>query len=463
MADGLVYENTLTRAPDDQPPRRRAIAQPILRVVAEASWITVVYAAVSVIVSHRTPLLGPLELLAFVVAGLVVGWWGRNHSDIGPVLLIGAVLVGGAVGWLTSPEARDLLPNLPAAFDKHLAGWLAGVAVLRGALIEGGERAAEDIEKLLRSVPIGLAAIWGYVEIAAQPPLWLPFAVTALWGTVGFLSAAAVSIGLARLSVLHARVADQKQRRAWRLLVAVIGFGIVPIAVPIGILSGVPIAAMLNPVAGPLELVLGLLILPLQAIVWVLSEIFRPIAGPLGSFLDELQRRMAERGQPQTEQQANDLATIIGLALWAFTIFVVVMAIYYVAQWLLRRRTGFVEDLADEDTDTEHAIVVPTSEKKQAAHGRGRRAAPHDAVAAYLSALAEFEDHPDLARLPSETPAQHATRLRASGAPGAADLARLAAAYQLARYGERRITLSENVRSVGRFQRVRRLLRASSA
>jgi len=462
MADGLVYENTLTRAPDDQPVQRRGIAQPILRVVAEASWITVVYAAASVIVSHRPPLLGPLELLAFAVAGLVVGWWGRKHTDAGPVLLIGAVLVGGAVGWLTSPEARDLLPNLPAAFDKHLAGWLAGVAVLRGALVEGGERAAEDIEKLLRSVPLGLAAIWGYVEIAAQPALWLPFAVTALWGTVGFLSAAAVSIGLARLSVLHARVADgggMANAIAGTLILTALASCL---AVPIGILSGVPIAAMLSPVAGPLDLVLGLLIIPLQAIIWVLSEIFRPIAGPLGTFLDELQRRMAERGQPQTEQQANDLATIIGLALWAFTIFVVVMAIYYVAQWLLRRRSGFVDDLTDEDSDTEHMIVVPASEKKQASHGRGRRPAPHDAVAAYLSALAELEGHPDLARLPSETPAQHAIRLRTSGAPGAADLARLAAAYQLARYGERRITAPENVRSVGRFHRVRRLLRASS-
>jgi hypothetical protein len=462
MADELVRESARTR-PTDEQRRRRQLAQPILRVVAEASWITVVYAAVSVIVSHRPPLLGPLELLAFVLGGVAIGWWGRNHSEVGAWLLIVGVVVGGAVGWLASSDARALLPNLPAAFDKHLAGWLAGVAVLRGALVDGGERAAEDIEKLLRGVPLGLAAIWGYVEIAAQPSLWLPFAVAAMWGTVGFLSAAAVSIGLARLNVLHARVLDQRQRRAWRLLVGVIGFGIVPIAVPIGILSGVPLSALLNPVAGPLQLVLGVLIIPLQAVVWVLTEVFRPIAGPLGAFLDELQKRMQERAQPQDPQQANDLMTIVGLALWAFTIFVVVMAIYLVAQWLLRRKNAFVHELDDEDADTEHAIVVPDSSRKASGRARRRLGAPHDAVAAYLSSLAELDEHPDLARLPSETPAQHATRLRTAGVAGAADLARLAAAYQLARYGERRITVPENVRSVGRFQRLRRALRASGA
>src|SRR5687767_15248860 len=114
------------------------MVQPLLRMVAEAAWITVVYAAVSVIVDKQPPILGPLELLVFVLAGLGIGWWGKRHPDAGPVVLIASVIVGSAAGWLASPETRDLLPNLPAAFDGHLAGWLGGVAVLRGALIEGG-------------------------------------------------------------------------------------------------------------------------------------------------------------------------------------------------------------------------------------------------------------------------------------------------------------------------------------
>jgi hypothetical protein len=197
--------------------------------------------------------------------------------------------------------------------------------------------------------------------------------------------------------------------------------------------------------------------------------VLRPFAGSLGELLDAIQRRNEERGRRQeAEQLANDLMgdvmTVIGLALWALTIVVLVMAIYGVARWLLRRRTVLVEELDDGDADTEHAILVPTADHKQSRRRRGRRpAAPHDAVAAYLGALAELEEHPDLARVPTETPAQHAARLRVSGMDGARELARLAAAYQLARYGERRITVLENVRAVSRFQRVRRLLRASDA
>jgi hypothetical protein len=438
--------------------------------VAEAAWITVVYAAVSVIVSHRPPLLGPLELLVFVGAGLAIGWWGRSHPDAGPLLLIAGVVIGGAVGWLVSPDARQLIPNLPAAFDQHLAGWLTGIAVLRGALIDDGDGTAEEIERLLRTVPVGLALIWAYVQIAAEPPLWLPFAVTSLWGTVAFLSAAAVSIGLARLNVLHARVLDLTQRRAWRLLVAVIGFGIVPIAVPIGILSGVPIGALLTPAAGPLQFVLNILVIPIGLIVQIVAEVFRPIAGPFGALLDEINRRNLERERQRQEagelpnDLMSDLMTIVGLALWAFTIIVLLVAIFSLARWLLRRRTSYPDELADQDADTDHAIVVPDSKERRSGRRRGRRStAPRDAVAAYLSALAELEDHPDLVRLANETPAQHAARLRASGMAGAPELARLSAAYQLARYGERRITVLENDRAVGRYQRVRRLLRASNA
>jgi hypothetical protein len=362
-----------------------------------------------------------------------------------------------------SSEARDVLPNLPGALNIHLAGWIAGVAVLRGAVINIGEKAAEEIERLLRTVPVALAVIWAYVSFAAQRDLWLSFAVTAMWGTVAFLAASIVSVGLARLNVLHAGVVDENQRRGWRWIVAGVGLAIVPIAIPIGLLSGIPLAAIVNPVVGPLELLSGLLIIPLQIIVFILSEIFRPIAGPLGQFLDELNARMNGRLQPKPEE-GNILGTLLGLALWIFTIFVVLLAIYMIAKWLLRRKDGLTDELDVEDADTERMIVMPTYEAKQeAGRSRRRRGAPHDAVQAYMSALHELEGNPDYVRELSETPAQHAQRLRRLGAPGSAELGRLAVDYQLARYGEIRITAPENLRAVSRFQRFRRLLRTSSA
>jgi len=438
---------------------------PALRVLAEAGWITVVYSAASVIVSHQPPVLGPVELSLFVAAGALAGWLGRPRSALGPLLLICAVLLGGVGGWLASAEARSLLDALPSAFNVHLAGWLAGVAVLRGALISPGQSAANEIERLTRSVPVALAVIWAYTSIVAIPTLWLPFAVGAMWGTVAFLSAAVVALGLARLNVLHADVTDQRQRRGWRWLVTAVGFGVVPIALPMAVLTGVPLAAMLNPIVGPLRFVGDLLTIPLSWIVWILSELFKPIAGPLGQFLDALQARFA--GRPEPEQQEPALVgTLIGLALWVVALLAVLLVIFLIAQWLLKRK-GVNEEALEAIPDTERAIVIPQRDPKPRSNPfrHRRHGTPTDAVSAYLSALAELEAHPELSRLASETPADHAARLRSEvvDPDAATDLARLAAGYQLARYADRRITPLENVRSVTRFQRIRRLLKGSTA
>jgi MFS family permease len=454
----------------DEPPveepesgRRGPILQPALRVVAEAGWITVVYAALAVIVSKQQPILGPIEFIGFVLGGVVVARVGRRYSTVGPVLLILAFLATGAVGWLASDKAFALLPNLPKAMGVHFAGWIAAVAILRGAVINTGEHAAEEVERMLRIVPVSLAVLWAYVAIAAQPVLWLSFAVSALWGTVAFLAAAVTSIGMARLNMLHSGPVDPRQRRGWRWLVTAIGFGIVPVAVPIAVLSGIPLSAMLTPIGGPLNLVLDLIAIPLSAIVWLLSLILAPVAGPLGQFLDELQRRLAARQQFTTQTEESLLGTLLGLSMWIFTIFIVLLAIFMVARWLLRRKQPKEIELDPVAADTVRDIVVPVPELKVAPIRHRRRGAPHDAVAAYLSALVELESHEDLARQPSETPAQHAARFRRANADAGTDFARLAAGYQLARYGERRITALENVRAVGRFQRLRRVLRGSSA
>lgn len=438
---------------------------PALRVLAEAGWITVIYCAASVIVSRQAPILGPIEFSLFVTAGMVIGLIGRPRSGIGPVLLIVAVLLGGAAGWLASADARSLLNEVPRALNVHLAGWLAGVAILRGAVLSPGHRAADEIERLMRSVPLALAGVWAYTTLVARPDLWLPFAVGAMWGTVAFLSAAIVALGMARLNVLHATVTDPRQRRGWRWLVTAVGFGVVPIALPIAVLSGVPLAAMLTPIAGPLHLIGGLLAIPLSWIVWLLSEILRPVAGSLAAFLDEISTRLAGRPKPE-EQEPALVATLIGLALWLMALVALLLVIFLIAQWLLKRKSVKDEPL-DELFDTERSIVVPERHPKPVAkRSRPRhRGTPNDVVTAYIGALAELETHPSYARLSSETPAEHAARLRRAAVDpdAASDLARLAAGYQLARYAGRRITPLENVRAVGRLRRLRRLLRASTA
>lgn len=444
--------------------KRRSVVMPALRILAEAGWITVIYSAASVIVSRQAPILGPIEFSLFVLAGALMGLVGRPKSQIGPALLIIAVLAGGAAGWLASAEARSLLDDLPKAFDVHLAGWLAGVAILRGAIISPGPRAADEIERLMRSVPVALAGVWAYTTLVAEPDLWLPFAVAAMWGTVAFLSAAIVALGMARLNVLHATVTDPRQRRGWRWLVTAVGFGVVPIALPIAVLTGVPLAAMLTPIAGPLHLVADLLAIPLSWIIWLVSEILKPVAGSLGQFLDEIQRRLARRPEVGAQEPAL-IGTLIGLSLWVIALFVVLLVIFLIAQWLLKRK-GVSNEPLDPVIDTERSIVVPERDPKPVATARPRRrGTPDDVVSAYIDALAELDSHPEFARLACETPAEHAARLRRAAVDpdAAADLARLAAGYQLARYADRRITPLENVRAVGRLRRLRRLLRASTA
>ena len=451
-------------APSRLPASRWAFVQPALRIVAEAAWITVLYAAVMVVFSRREPLLGPLEFTGLVALGVLIGWIARPHQVLGSALVIIGVVLGAALGWLASADARAELPNLLRAADHHQFGWIAGVAVVRGVLINTGARAAEELEGMVKVVPAALAVVWAYATLAAQPALWISFAVNALWGTVAFLAAAVVSIGMARLDFLHTGMADQRQRRGWRWLILAVGLAIVPVAVPIAMLSGIPLEAMLTPMVGPIQWLLGLLAIPLSWIIWILSEILRPIAGPFGTFFVDLVNRNSRLGETDSgiAEPSYFVATVIAAVILIITILFILVAIFLVARWLLTRKSR-LEDELDAASDTVRTIEIPVPKPKEARSRVRRWGAPHDVVSAYMNALAELHAHEELARLSNETPAQHSLRLRELDVAVGADLARLAAGYQLARYAERRITPVENVRAVGRFKRLRRTLRSSSA
>jgi len=435
--------------------------QPVLRIVAESAWITVVYAALTVIFSRHVPLLGPVEFMAFVTFGVVVRWLGRPRPLIGPALVIVAVVLGGALGWLAGPEARALMPDMARASGHHLFGWLAGLAVLRGVVINTSTRAADELEGMVKVVPATLAVIWAYVTLAVQPVLWLPFAVNALWGTVGFLAAAVVSIGMARLDFLHTAGTDPRQRRGWRWLIVAVGLAVVPIAVPVAVLSGIPLSAMLTPIAGPIQWLLGLVAIPLSWIIWILAEILRPIGGPLGQFLDEFSARSRDMGDPNSAD-SSVVASFMAALIVTATIFVILLVIFLVARWLLTRTSGVDDELDAAGTDIERTIEIPLREPREVRSRVRRWGAPNDVVSAYMNALSELQGHVELARMPNETPALHAMRIRGLNVAVGTDVARLAAGYQLARYGERRITKLENVRAVGRFKRLRRILSGST-
>ena len=81
-----------------------------------------------------------------------------------------------------------------------------------------------------------------------------------------------------------------------------------------------------------------------------------------------------------------------------------------------------------------------------------RHGAPRSASEAYVASLEVLADRPEFARLASETPAEHASRIRgAIGAP----LRPLAADYALAEFGQRTLTPSEHRRAIERWRRIR--------
>ena len=449
---------------DERPPSRRwLIALVGLRVAAEAGWLTVVYAALAVLMGKRDPILGPVELGLLVLGGFFIGRFGRRHPELGAVLLLAGLLGGGVLGWLASPEAREVMGlDIPRALGAHLAGWIGGVAVLRGTVITADERAAFQLEGLLKTVPPALGFVWAYTTFAVRADLWLAFAISAMWGTVFFLSTALVGIGMARLNELHREVDDIRQKRAWRWLVMAVGFGIIPIAIPLAILSGIPLSDLMNPLVGPAQWAIGLLRFPLMLIIALLTEVLRPVAPGVGDLLDQLGRTIAARQQEAEQpQEQSTIGVILGLILWIGTVLIVAFALYKIARWLLTRKQLLDEELTATPTGLQHEIVLPTPPEKPApAPARRRRAAAHDAVSAYVEAVAELEGRPELARQPAETPAAHAARLRRMKADGV-DLSRLAADYQLARYAGRPISRLENIRALTRLQRLRRLLRAS--
>ena len=86
-----------------------------------------------------------------------------------------------------------------------------------------------------------------------------------------------------------------------------------------------------------------------------------------------------------------------------------------------------------------------------------RHGAPRSASEAYVASLDFLAKWPEFARLESETPAEHAGRIRgAIGWP----LRQLAADYALAEFGHRTLSPSEHRRAIDRWRRIRETDRA---
>jgi len=429
---------------------------PATRALAEGGLLAVIYAALQA-AGGQLSYIGPIELAVLVGAGTA---WARRQRWTSPRadalgLPIG-ILVAGAFGWLLDPHVRAaLIDGVPLlALSLHLAGWLAGgVAFWRGETHRVRDDDSLIDDRLLRWAVPGLAVPWLIGHSVASGEVESHFAAAAFLGTVVFVGAGLITIGLARLEALRrSTVGYWRHDMSWLLMVVGIALAMTVISIPVAALLGIPANALLGVLIGPLStmiLIVALVTLPAFLLAAWLAGLLRGMlpANPFEGFrlpsLDLL------RHQPGSDLPLIILSVIVA-ALFAFEF--IVMGVML---WVVFRDRARRQDMIDPAFE-ERATVLPPREPPAASSApRPRRVLdPNDPATAYLVALDALADDGRWPRQPEETPAGHLARIRAGGMRSGA-FARLAAAYQLARYAAQPISPRESGRARPRLAALR--------
>jgi hypothetical protein len=434
-------------------------------VLAEGGWLAVVYAALQAF-SGDIPRIGPIELALLAWMGLA---WGRRSrwatAGAEAIGLPALMLVGGLVGWLLAPEARTLLIHGQPleALGTHMAGWVGAIAVWRG---DAHRVIADDDQmagQLLRWAVPGLAVPWLIGHLLTSGTAEVAFTSAAFMGTVVFTGSAFTAMGLARLeAVRHATGSDWRANRSWLLLVLGVALALTAVGIPAAALLGVPASALLTALIGPfriLFLVLLLITTPVIVAIAALTEfVWGLFPHRTGSFPN---LELPTFFSVDPAQVVSDAPTVVvfSIVIILAIIELAVLALIIYLRWQERRRYRF----APEDPFEEREIAIPPAAVPGAQpqpQRRRPRLDPDEPTGAYLAALDALQRDGRWGRRATESPAAHANRVAAEGLRGTA-LPRLASAYQLIRYGERRLGKREVGRSRGRLTRLREILRGS--
>lgn len=435
---------------------------PAAQLVAEGGWLAVLYAALQA-VGGEPAWLGPLELAALAAAGMA---WGRRHALRSPSAeALGLPLlavVAGAVGWIIDPVVRQSIAagDLLAAFGAHPAGWLGAVAFWRGELHRSAEDDDAMQDRLLRWGVPGLAIPWAIGHLASSGSVEDEFAAAAFIGTVFFVGAAFTAMGLARLEAVRATTgSDWRANRSWVALLVGTAVAVTLLAIPAAMVLDVPARALLVAILGPLQALFVALLLLATPIIYLAAAV-ADVVGPLlpegfGIGHIELPDLTVDLRDVTTRLPIIIFYVIVG-AILLVEIAVVVMIIWM--RWQERKRMR----MAMADPFEERSIVIPPDDdverQPSARAGRRRRPQAGDAASAYLAALEALERDGRWPRLAEETPAAHVARAREGGLAGPS-LGRLAAAFQLVRYGGRALGARESSRAAPRLRSLRGRLR----
>jgi len=429
---------------------------PLLAILAEGAWLTVVYVAVETAIDGRTPLLGTLELAAAAGLAALAIRRGLLKPDDNPLTFFAILVSVGAVGWLWDERVRTLVlaGDLPDAIGLHPGGWLLLVAVMRGVGrgVEIDDRALTRL--VLLGVP-GLALPWllGQLSADALRPVFVEHAFVA---SLTFVSAGFMAAGLARLQEIGRETGvDWRTSRSWLGTVLGVLAIVLAIGVPAAYLLGLPVDTVTRGLIGPVVSLLGYVLLAIAFVAAILSTALYEALSRLGLGLpapipqEELER-LPEIREYTIDQLQGPLMTIA--IAWAAVLILIVVVVH---TWIRRRTRARPRDGREE-----RSFSIPQGSfrierpKLGDMLQRRRRGPPRDAVSAYLAALDDLADSdPASAIRDAESPRTHAART------GVAELGSLQADYALARYGGRRLTDAEHRRGIGRWRRLRHRLR----
>ncbi len=442
---------------------------PVVQCLAEGGLLAVVAAAIQALFGEP-PIIGPLEFA--ILAGIGMAWARRTSRRTAAWEAFGLpaiAVAAGTVCWLLAPEVRIALieGDLQAAVAAHAGGWIGAAAVYRGHVHHSREEDEEIQDALMRwGLPL-LAGAWLIGDLAARnggPLLDDAFTAVAFIGSLVFIGSGVLALGLARLEAVRG---DGPGGGSWFGFALVVALGMTVIGIPAALVLGVPLEMLVVAALAPIRVIGAFLVLVLSPVVLVaalLADLVRGVLPP-GFGVGGLELPQIDPGVTQPSSPLPGIlfylvvGAIIALELAA-------VALYLWWRWRERREIeALLSEVHEERTVVFDRAPRPPRPARPAAAPRQDR---HDPVGAYLLALDALAADGRWPRHPAESPRQHLARLSggADAGPGGHSpvgdaMARLAAAYQLVRYGGRSLTDAERRRSAARLTRVEQALRRS--
>ncbi|MFL5679815.1 MAG: DUF4129 domain-containing protein [Chloroflexota bacterium] len=431
----------------------------VLVIVAEAAWISVV-AGIAQEYALRDPVLGIPVLATFVTVGVAVARFaGRRAGERWPWVALVVAVLGVVAGCLVSADARaHLAAGDVAGFLSADPGcWLAGLAVVRGYAHAELPLAESTVTRVIGvGLPgIALLAILGG---AVAEPWRARFLDSTFTAAATFAATSIVASALVRLTTLGRGAGfDWRRNPAWVILLVALVAGIVLAASGSANVAGIAVQFLIGVLLVP-ALIAGILVgfgRSLRTIglfvvaAAILSVIVTIVARVTGSGSAPGAPGVGVgRGSTTGDQ-------VVAFGLGGTALLVAVAAILILARLWMNRLSPPEPDDVEETRWIDEAVEPPIVRRRRL---WSRRRAPADAATAYLALVADLESRPSVRRLPTETPTEHAGRLRRVGR-GRVALDLLAADYALWRFGGVTLSAAEDRRGLARWRRLRRELR----